>query len=183
MSEETPDLSSAQRKEIVDQITDGIAKRLSTQKAVIINQLSTADDHRDGLARDSLAAARSFGSDAIRAAFIINGGALTALLAYLGSENATQSGLQMPMLLFALGAIFAVFSAVWAYLAQSSLADQYRGWKKDAAYPKSAWSTSAVAFLAVSACLSAAGAVATFCELKDGAQRERTMLEIKVTSS
>ncbi|MDE2227980.1 MAG: hypothetical protein KGL11_02925 [Alphaproteobacteria bacterium] len=58
---------------------------------------------------------------ALKAVFILNGGAAIALLAFLGREAAQRLDMRLPMILFVTGVCLAAFAHVGAYLAQLAL--------------------------------------------------------------
>lgn len=172
---------------LATKVVDQLAGKLASGKAVIVNQSYATgaplqqDERKNNLARDALAAARSFGSDAIRFAFVFNGGALTAVLAYLGSGQAAGANIVLALVAFAAGAICAIGAALCAYGAQSDLADKYSSWDGNGAYPASRWRSGAVGLVCVCACLAAAGTVFSFQELRGGGKAPRTTLEVKIT--
>lgn len=172
----------------VDRLADRIAACLAekppretvAQPAPEVAGASPLAERDRDVAREALAAARLFGSDAIRFAFLVNGGALTALLAYLGSGNAPGPFLAWAIAAFAAGAIAAFCAALFAYWAQSDLADRYHAWKATEALPKSRWSVFALGFLCICALLAASGTVLAFLEMQGAADKRETVLELKI---
>lgn len=92
-------------------------------------------------ALDSQQAARAFAAQALNSLFLVNGGALVALLAlagaYAGGGSAVPQGLTAGGYPFAIGLSLAVGSAVVAYATQFSLSS-YRESQAGGA-PSTAW--------------------------------------------
>lgn len=172
---------------LATKVVDQLAGRLAGGKAVIVNQPPAIDmpslqeEHKKNLARDALAAARSFGSDAIRFAFIINGGALTAILAYLGTGNAPGTTIIWALVAFAAGAVSALGAAICAYAAQSGLADKYKVWDGKGPYPTSIWRHGALILLGACAFSAAVGSIMSFEEMQHADKDPRTTLELKIS--
>lgn len=137
---------------------------------------SGADGPLDQRALASGEAARRYGSDAMRMAFLLNGGALTAIIAFLGTDQASQLQLGTALACFGVGAVLAAVASLIAYFGQSLRAtDREKG-------RRPFWSSvlfgAASLLVAVSLGMSVLGAAAAHEKLKEPGNPALSKIEI-----
>ncbi|WP_324750970.1 hypothetical protein SH591_06155 [Sphingomonas sp. LY54] len=109
-------------------------------------------------------------------AFLLNGGALTAILAFLGTEQASRLELGTALARFGIGAVLAATASLIAYFGQSTRATER---EKNTSPLWSGVLFGVAAFLvAVSLLMTVFGAAAALEKLQEPGQSRQSKIEI-----
>ncbi len=108
-----------------------------------------------------------YGNNAIRYVLLINGGAIIALLTFLGNllkNSNTQIDMAWPMGLFLLGIVFGGLANMSAYFTQFSLFDETQG--REATTHHHVWLKRTVAFVILGLAMFGLGSILALIELR-----------------
>jgi hypothetical protein len=124
-------------------------------------------------------AARRYGSDAIRMAFLLNGGALAAMIAFLGTEQASELELGNALACFAVGAVLPAAASLIAYIGQSRRATERE--ENLSIVLSSLWFWLASIFIVASLVMGVLGGIAAHEKLNGSGKLEHSKIEIKIS--
>lgn len=139
----------------MDALLDGIERRLDPPDVSLDAARAALFDHRLAIRRmhyenrietnrEMIRHTVSAGASALRAAFLVNGGAVIALLAFAGGERGAEDPdltkrLSVPLGLYSLGVLLSAIATGATYLAQAGFGGEFRKNSRSVGSKARAW--------------------------------------------